>query len=217
MVAHPVGGAVQPVITQVEVSAGMLGPDPATFEVRCFVVPRPDGVVLVDVGPPTTGKQIEAVLAQLGATWSDVSDIVLTHAHVDHIGGLVEVAKHAPRAVVRAGAGDLSEIRLDGRAIEPLAEADRVRDLVVLETPGHTPGHLSRLDEANSLVLVGDAVGSVGGALSFGPPAFTADPGQARASLERLARLAVGSFVFSHGAEVDDPSAAIGHLLHVSG
>jgi len=217
VVAHPVGGAVQPVITQVEVPAGMLGADPATFEVRCFVVPRPDGVVLVDVGPPTTGKQIEAVLAQLGATWSDVSDIVLTHAHVDHIGGLVEVAKHAPRAVVRAGAGDLSEIRLDGRAIEPLAEADRVRDLVVLETPGHTPGHLSLLAEANSLVLVGDAVGSVGGALSFGPPAFTADPGQARASLERLARLAVGSFVFSHGAEVDDPSAAIGHLLHVSG
>jgi len=217
VVAHPVGGAVQPVITQVEVPAGMLGADPATFEVRCFVVPRPDGVVVVDVGPPTTGKQIEAVLAQLGATWSDVSDIVLTHAHVDHIGGLVEVAKHAPRAVVRAGAGDLSEIRLDGRAIEPLAEADRVRDLVVLETPGHTPGHLSLLDEANSLVLVGDAVGSVGGPLSFGPPAFTADPDRARTSLERLAGLDVGRFVFSHGAEVNDPRDAIGVLLRSSG
>ena len=58
-----------------------------------------------------------------------------------------------------------------------------------------------------------DAVGNVGEALSFGPPAFTADPEQARASLERLAGLDVERFVFSHGAEVNDPHTAIGHLL----
>ena len=210
---QPVNSAFQPVITHVEVPPGMLGPDPARLEVRCFIVQRPDGVVLVDVGPPSTGNEIEAALGQIGATWSDVSDVVLTHAHFDHVGGLDEVAEHAPRAVVWAGRPDLSEIRLDGRALEPLMEGDRLRDLLVLETPGHTPGHLSLLDEANSLILVGDAVGNVGEALSFGPPAFIADPEQARASLERLASIDVERFVFSHGAEVNDPRPAIGHLL----
>jgi len=216
-VDQPISSAFQPVITHVEVPAGMLGPDPARLEVRCFIVPRPDGVVLVDVGPPSTGNEIEAALGQVGATWSDVSDIVLTHAHFDHVGGLDEVAEHAQQAVVWAGAADLSEIRLDGHALDPLTEGDRVRDVVILETPGHTPGHLSLLDEANSLILVGDAVGNVGEALSFGPPAFTADPEQARASLERLAGLDVERFVFSHGAEVNDPRSAIGHLLGSAG
>jgi glyoxylase-like metal-dependent hydrolase (beta-lactamase superfamily II) len=212
-VDQPVNSAFQPVITHVEVPPGILGPDPARLEVRCFIVQRPDGVVLVDAGPPSTGNEIGAALGQIGASWSDVSDIVLTHAHFDHVGGLDEVAEHAPRAVVWAGPPDLSEIRLDGRALEPLMEGDRLRDLLVLETPGHTPGHLSLLDEANSLILVGDAVGNVGGALSFGPPAFIADPEQARASLERLASIDVERFVFSHGAEVNDPRPAIGHLL----
>jgi glyoxylase-like metal-dependent hydrolase (beta-lactamase superfamily II) len=216
-VDQPVRSAFQPIITHVEVPPGMLGPDPARLEVRCFIVPRPDGVVLVDVGPPTTGNEIGAALGQVGATWSDVSDIVLTHAHFDHVGGLDEVAEHAPQAVVWAGRPDLSEIRLDGGALEPLTQGDRLRDLLVLGTPGHTPGHLSLLDEANSLLLVGDAVGNVGEALSFGPPAFTADPEQARDSLKRLASLDVERFVFSHGAEVNDPRSAIGHLLGSSG
>jgi glyoxylase-like metal-dependent hydrolase (beta-lactamase superfamily II) len=187
------------------------------IEVRCFIVPRPDGVVLVDVGPPSTGSEIEGALGHIGATWSDVSDIVLTNAHLDHVGGLAEVAEHVPQAVVRAGAADLAEIRLDSRSVKPLLDGDRVRDVVILETPGHTPGHLSLIDEANSLILVGDAVSSVDGALSFGPPAFTADPDQARASLERLAGLDVKRFVFSHGAEAHDPRDAIRHLLGSSG
>jgi glyoxylase-like metal-dependent hydrolase (beta-lactamase superfamily II) len=216
-VDQPISNAFQPVITHVEVPPGMLGPDPVSLEVRCFIVPRPDGVVLVDVGPPSTGIEIQDALGHVGATWSDVSDIVLTHAHFDHVGGLDEVAEHAPQAVVWAGAADLSEIRFDGRALEPLTEGDRVRDVVILETPGHTPGHLSLLDEANSLILVGDVVGNVGEALSFGPPAFTADPERARASLERLAALDVERFVFSHGPEMNDPRSAIGHLLGSAG
>ena len=71
---------VEPVITEVQVPPGMLGPDPMTFEVRSFVVVGAGGVVLVDAGTPGSGEAIGSTLAALGATWTDVTDIVLTHA-----------------------------------------------------------------------------------------------------------------------------------------
>ena len=214
MTVRPGRPVLEPVISEVKVPAGMLGPDPVTFDVRCFIVPGADGIVLVDAGPPGAANAIEAALDRIGARWSDVSDVVLTHAHFDHVGGLTDAAARTPRANLWAGARDISEIRLDGaRLVKPLVDGDRVRGLAVLDTPGHTPGHVSLLDEANSLLLVGDVVGTSDGVLSLGPPAFTADPVRARASLARVASLGVERVVFSHGAEIADPTVAIRHLL----
>lgn len=70
--------------------------------------------------------------------------------------------------------------------VKRLSDGDRVRDLVVLATPGHTNGHVSLLDEEGSLVLVGDVVGRDADGVSFRPTAFTADPVRARASSSRL-------------------------------
>jgi glyoxylase-like metal-dependent hydrolase (beta-lactamase superfamily II) len=202
---------IWPVVAQVQVPAGMLGPDSVTFEVRCFLVPRADGIVLVDVGPPGTATAIGDAIARVGGAWSDVSDIVLTHAHFDHVGGLAEVAVQASRATVWAGAAE--DFQGDSNLTKTLTDGDRVRGLAVLATPGHTPGHISLLDEAGSLVLVGDAVGSAGGELTMGPAAFTADPVRARASLERIASLGLDRVIFSHGAEISDPISAIRDLL----
>jgi glyoxylase-like metal-dependent hydrolase (beta-lactamase superfamily II) len=199
------------------VPAGVLGPEAVTIEVRCFVVPGANGIVVVDTGIPGTAGAIEAALDRVGARWSDVTDIVLTHAHFDHAGGLSEAVIRAPQATLRAGALDLPDIRLDGdRAIRPLVEGDRVRDLLVLDTPGHTPGHISLVHEAASLVLIGDLVGSIDGKLSFGPPAFTADAARSHAALRRVAGLGIERLVFSHGAEVSDPNGAVEELLRTA-
>src|SRR2546425_2918668 len=131
----------------------MLGPDSVSIEVRSFVVVGRGGVLLVDAGPPGSAAAIGEALARVGATWSDVSDIVLTHRHFDHVGGLAESAALASGAAVWAGAGDAPVIPIEGRrAIGPLTDGDRVGDLRVLHTPGHTPGHVSLLHEAASLM-----------------------------------------------------------------
>lgn len=206
--------ALEPVVSRSEVPAGVLGPDPVAIEVRCFVVPGRDGVLVVDAGVPGTIDAIEAGLGRLGARWSDVTDVVLTHSHFDHVGGLADVISRAPRVQVWAGTVDVSAIQAGGgRVVRPLVEGDRVRDLVVLATPGHTAGHISLLQEAASFVLVGDVVGSVDGVLTFGPPAFTADAAQSRASLARVAELGAGRLVFSHGPEILDPNSAVRELL----
>ena len=205
---------VEPVLTQVQVPPGMLGPEPVSFEVRCFVVADAGGVVLVDTCTPGSSEAIGEALARVGAAWSDVTDIVLTHSHFDHTGGLSESAELASGATVWAGAEDAPEIpTIGGRAVRSLAEGDLVGELRVLHTPGHTPGHVSLLHEASSLLLIGDLVGSMDGALSFGPSAFTADSALSRQSLRRMVDLQTDRVLFSHGGEVSDPCAAIRQLL----
>lgn len=208
---------VEAVVTYAQMPPGMLGPDAQTLEVRCFVVPAASGIVLVDAGLPGTAGAIEATLQRIGGGWSEVTDIVLTHAHFDHFGGLTEVTAQAPKAAVWAGANDVPAVQSDpGTIIRPLAEGDRVGDLVVLDTPGHTPGHLGLLHEAGSLILVGDLVGSVDGSVTFGPPAFTADPERSRVSLERVVQMGVDRLLFSHGAEVDAPNDLARALLETT-
>jgi len=205
---------VEPVVTQVQVPPGMLGPDPVSFEVRCFVVADAGRVVLVDTCTPGSSEAIGEALASAGAAWPNLTDIVLTHSHFDHVGGLAEASQLASGATVWAGAQDAAEIpTIEGRVVRGLVEGDRVGDLRVMHTPGHTAGHISLLHEAASLLFIGDLVGSVDGVPTFGPAAFTADSESSRTSLRRMVDLAPDRILFSHGGELSHPVRAIEDLL----
>jgi len=201
--------SVFPVVLDLQIPAGMLGPDPVTADVHCFLVPHRSGVLLVDTGTPGSETALTAGLAYIGAGWSDVTDVVLTHAHFDHTAGLPQVLALAPAARVWAGADDIPGVDAGERAVVALKDGDHLRSLTVLTTPGHTPGHLSLLDEAASLLLVGDLVGALDGTLSRAPAVFTADAATADESLRRVARLDVNRVLFSHGGELADGPAAL--------
>ena len=68
----------------------------------------------------------------------------------------------------------------------PLADRDVIGPLRVVASPGHTPGHLSLVDEEQGVLLVGDCVGVVAGRLVRAPERFTADPGVAEQTLRSL-------------------------------
>lgn len=205
---------IEPVICGLELPAGAFGPDAVSVDVRCFVVKHAAGVVLVDAGPPESGEVIEAALDRLQSTWSDVTDIVLTHAHFDHVGGLAEIAERAPAAQLWAGAADIAAIDVgEASVVNPLREGDRVRDLRVVDTPGHTAGHICLVHEPTSTLFVGDLIGTVDGVLSPGPEAFTADARLSRLSLVRVVGERPDRILFSHGAEIADPCGAIADYL----
>ena len=205
--------SVFPVVLDLQIPAGMLGPDPVTADVHCFLVPHESGVLLVDTGPPGSQTALTDGLTHIGAGWSDVTDVVLTHAHFDHTAGLPQVLTLAPATRVWAGAEDIPAVDAGERPVVALKDGDRLRTLTVLTTPGHTPGHLSLLDEAASLLLVGDLVGALDGTLSRAPAVFTANAAAADASLRRVATLDANRVFFSHGGELANGPAALKGLV----
>lgn len=165
------------------------------FDVRCFLVPHADGIALVDTGLPGSAVEIGIALDSIGATWADVSDILLSHHHPDHVGGLPGVVELAPHAVVWGNAP---------LSVRALADGEVVRGLRVISTPGHTAGHVSFL-HSTGILLVGDLVGSHDGHLERAPAAFTADATQAEHSIQKIARIDATRILFAHGGEVTEP------------
>lgn len=106
---------VESVVTDVRMPAGVAGPDSLDFDVRCFLVPHAVGVVLIDTCMPGSNDPINAGLERIGAEWRDITDIVLTHNHPDHTGGLAEVMARTDGAAVWAGAEDQPRIPFDGQ------------------------------------------------------------------------------------------------------
>lgn len=197
---------IQPVITQVHLPAGIAGPNAMDFDVRCFLVPHATGVTIVDTGMDHSVPMIAEKLAAIGSDWSDVTDVILTHHHPDHTGGLAQVIERAPGAAIWASEDDVFPV-----AVAAAREGDLIRGLRVVATPGHTAGHLSLLATDDDVLLAGDLIGNQNGEVVRAPEAFTADPAQAERSLHRVAFLDFADMYPSHGAPID--RQALQHFL----
>jgi glyoxylase-like metal-dependent hydrolase (beta-lactamase superfamily II) len=189
------------------IPAGGLGPEPVKLDVRAYLVPHESGLLLVDTGMDASGQALDLALAQCGASWTDVSHVVLTHGHPDHVGALDHLRQEAPGARVLADPVEAIP------GTEPLSDGALVGGLRAFATPGHTPGHLSLLDESQGVLIVGDCLGTTDGELVRAPERFTADPEQAEQSLRRLLALRGARMLFGHGPELSRPWEALDVLL----
>lgn len=189
---------IQTVVTQVHLPAGVAGPNAMDFDVRCFLVPHATGVTLVDTGLDHSVPSIVERLAEIGGTWDDVTDVILTHHHPDHIGGLAEVVRRAPTATVWGSANDSFPV-----AAKAIGDGEVIRGLRVIDTPGHTAGHLSLVAVEHDVLLIGDLAGNQNGRVTRAPEAFTADGAEAERSLRKVASLDVTDIYPSHGEPID--------------
>jgi glyoxylase-like metal-dependent hydrolase (beta-lactamase superfamily II) len=166
-------------------------------------------VVVVDTGVEGSAGDIEEALGELGLGWYAVTDVVLTHHHPDHIGGLPVVASET-EARVYAGTDDIANIT-GASDITALDDGDQIGGLRVIATPGHTPGHISILDPATRVLVAGDAlVGRADGAGADGPdPAFTQDMDIALDSVRTLATLDVETVLFGHGEPLESDAGRL--------
>jgi glyoxylase-like metal-dependent hydrolase (beta-lactamase superfamily II) len=100
--------------------------------VNVFLIVLPDGLTLVDAGTPGSFARIAGAVRGLGRRPEEITDIVVTHLHADHTGGLGEAQK-ATGARVWMHPADAGLVRA-GVASRPYSPA-----------PGSVAGQLFRL------------------------------------------------------------------------
>jgi glyoxylase-like metal-dependent hydrolase (beta-lactamase superfamily II) len=183
------------------------------------------GDVLLDAG---TRIATSGILRQLKG--HRISAHALTHVHADHQGASKAVCETfgvplwCPQNEIEAmETGDL------GRQIPPnaitriqravwagpghpvnkgLREGDVVAGFTILDTPGHSPGHLAYWREVDRLLILGDVARNVDfftlrESLGEPPAIFTPDIPQNRLSMQKLAALKPRLVCFGHGKPAD--------------
>ncbi len=174
--------------------------------------------VLIDSG---TRLDRRRVLAQLRDRPPQAH--ALTHAHFDHFGSSRAVCEHFG-IPLWCGAGDAEAVEQgkmvvrQGRMVPAapsvpvarrLREGDEVAGFQVLDTPGHSPGHVSFWRASDRVLVCGDVMwgrnpflnaGDVMEPFSFASP----DAAENRRSARRLAALEPALVLFGHGTPLRD-------------
>ena len=157
--------------------------------------------ILVDTGPPSRRGLLVESLKEHGMTPADVDIVILTHLHWDHCLNTdlfknsrilvhpveLDYARN-PNPGDHACATYVADM-LARLKVEPVSEGDAVVDgLTIMDTPGHTKGHISvqaELDGEKTLIA-GDALPD-GGAVERGLPYnIFWDMNDARDSVEKM-------------------------------
>ena len=176
------------------------------------------GDVLIDSGLAVPPHRVLRQVADRGITAH-----ALTHAHFDHYGtshavctqlgiplwcGAADVeAVEAGKMVVRGGR------MVPAAKAHPVAralnEGDEVAGFQVLDTPGHSPGHVSYWRESDRVLVCGDVMWGYNPFLLIGGlmepwPVVSPDAKLNRESARRLAELEPALVCFGHGKPLRD-------------
>lgn len=189
------------------------------------------GLLLFDAGLPHKVDELTAGVEDAGFSVEDIDMVLATHQDGDHAGGVSQIVDRSDATVI---AHETAAPVVDGRE-QPRTVPDEGRypparvdvefdgkltintcagPAEVIETPGHTPGHVSVYFPDERFLVAGDALGiypEVG--LAAPEDQVTMDPDRALNSIERLADLDVDSILCYHGGLTDSGTERLREIV----
>lgn len=185
--------------------------------INAYLVPEADGLTLIDAGVRGMDRRVNRAARQLGLP---LRRVALTHTHSDHVGAIDTLMTQWPDLELLVGADDttnLAPLGVKNAATRLLRGGDRVGSLTVIDTPGHSPGHVAYLDERDGTLYSGDTfvnvprlrVASVLNAIFPLPTFGTHDPAQTTRAARALLDVPLRTLATGHGPTTPTPLPAM--------
>lgn len=193
---------------------------PPATHTCCYIVHNSKEMLIFDPGSPYEDEQqaLAECVDEMISEGRDVREIILTHLHPDHVGGVNALKSHLGGGVP-VGAHAQTAAALENIQVDHLIEDDEVITLEgepqirlrALHTPGHALGHLCFHDDARGVLMTGDNIVGVGSVLIDPPQGNMRDYLQ---SLERMRSLPGLSILLGgHGPAVAAPYQKIDEYI----